>query len=521
MRLAALAQQAPCVLALRGSGEVEVSGVADDSRRVTPGDLYVAVRGTQADGVDYIAQALGRGAVAVAVRSSVASRLPESLPLLLVDDDRLASGQLAAAFAEFPQRVLRSVGITGTNGKTTTATLARALLQRDDRRVGFLGTIGYDLGGTQLVARETTPGGVRLIGYLQAMRAAGLDHLVMEVSSHALDQRRTASIDFEVGVLTNITRDHLDYHGTLAAYRAAKRRLFSGLPPHGTAVLNADEPAAREMARATEARRLWYGLGSGDVRAEGLVCDARGARMQLVMPDGRAELRLPLVGLYNVSNALAAAAAAWSLGVPTDVIAAGLEQGRGVPGRLERVEAGQDFGVLVDYAHTEDALETVLETLRPLVSGRLIVAFGCGGDRDRGKRPAMGAAARRWADAIVLTSDNPRSEDPQRIISEVATAFSEGDPLYTEVDRRRGIACALSLASSGADMVLIAGKGHEDYQELGSGRRLPFDDRLVARELIGERLAAVVPEELVESGEIDVVELDSGELASSGEGGQA
>ncbi len=511
MRIAALAEQSACVRRYDGPVDLEVGGVEEDSRRVLDGDLYVAIAGTRLSGLDFVEAALARGAVAIACEEAGRSRVPAGVPVLVVDNGRVAASQLASVLSDHPQRALRVVGVTGTNGKTTTATLCRQILDASGRRTGLLGTVAYDLGAEVLASRETTPGGVRLVGYLAAMRKSGLTHLAMEVSSHALDQHRTAGIDFACAVLTQITRDHLDYHGSFEAYRDAKAKLFEGLSESATAVLPLSLECGRHMAERTRARVIGYGrdgeparfatasrepseLSGGRstaseqaLRVHGQILEmtSTGTRLRVAFPDGAAVVRLPLPGLYNVDNALAAAAAAWALDVPTSQIVTALEHARGVPGRLEAVHAGQPFPVLVDYAHTDDALASVFGALRPLVPGKLIACFGCGGDRDTGKRALMGAVAREWADHVVLTSDNPRSEDPASILAQIASAFAPDDPVDVVIDRKDGIARALSLATGPDDLVLIAGKGHEDYQEFAGARRVPFDDRLVARALLG------------------------------------
>jgi UDP-N-acetylmuramoyl-L-alanyl-D-glutamate--2,6-diaminopimelate ligase len=387
------------------------------------------------------------------------------------------------------------VGITGTNGKTTVAHLIRACLQSDRRHVGLLGTIAYEFGGRRLPATTTTPDPVRIQGYLREMADRFASACVMEVSSHALDQDRVRGVRFSTAVFTNLTQDHLDYHGTMAQYGAAKARLFAGLQPGATAVLNLDDRASALMAEALPSgvRTIGYGLHPrAEVRAEDLRPGPDGTRFELLMPHGRVELFFRLVGMHNVQNALAAAAAALSLGVSELTVASALEDARPVPGRLELVEAplGGPAGVrvFVDYAHTPDALEQVCSCLGALSEKRLIVVFGCGGDRDRSKRAPMAAAVARHADVGYLTSDNPRSEDPEAILSDMERGLgSASGTFYRVADRAEAIRCAVAEAQEG-DVVLLAGKGHETYQILRDSV-VPFDDRQEAARALAAREA--------------------------------
>ncbi len=490
IELSSLLKQLPDLTLVRGPAEMSIGGVEEDSRRIYPGDLFVAVEGTRVDGVNFIPEALRRGAVAVATEPDVHLELPSRIAQLCIRNGRVAAARLASASLGNPERSLVSIGVTGTNGKTTTTHLIRHIMRHAGFPTGFLGTTGHRIGNEQRASVETTPGGVRLINYLAAMREAGERFVAMEVSSHALDQGRTATLNFGAGVLTNITADHLDYHGDRTAYKRAKARLFESLESSAWAVINHDDPAGSWLSQITSAHVLSYGLQGGDVRGRILSETAGRTVFNLIFPDGGSTVRLPMLGRYNVSNALAAAATTWALGIPGHDVAAALQCVPPVPGRLEPVRGGQSFPVLVDYAHTEDALRCVLRTLRPLVRGKLIVAFGCGGDRDKSKRPKMGAVARKWADTVILTSDNPRSENPRRILLDAAKAFEPGDDYTCLVDRGNAIRRAISRAEGPEDLVLIAGKGHEEYQELEGGRLIPFDDREIARAALQQKITS-------------------------------
>ncbi len=467
---------------LRGpvTGEVEITGVTADSRVVRPGMLYVAVRGATVDGHHFVAEAVSRGAGAVATEQLSGSGVAE----LLVEDGRRAAVSLGRAWYGDPGRRLTLIGITGTNGKTTTTALVRHLLNQSGL-AGSIGTLGaFDGAGDPVESTAgslTTPGPIDLQATLADMVARGVTQVAMETSSHSLDQGRLDGLSYAAGVFTNLTRDHLDYHGTMDAYLAAKLRLDGLLAPDGVQVVNADDPAWRALPRGP--RRLSFGIRQpADVTASQVVLDHSGSRFLMETPAGRAEVRLPLLGEFNVANALAAAAAALALGLPPEAVAARLSAAPQVPGRMERL-ADQPAVILRDYAHTPDALERALEALRPLTPGRLIVVFGCGGDRDRGKRPVMGRIAAALADLAVVTSDNPRTEDPLAIITEVEQGMGQASH-HRAVDRREAIAMALTSAGPG-DTVLLAGKGHETYQVVGT-EKLPFDEREIVLGLLGE-----------------------------------
>jgi UDP-N-acetylmuramoyl-L-alanyl-D-glutamate--2,6-diaminopimelate ligase len=461
------------------SPELMITGLCDDSRRIEPGQLFIARRGVEIDAARYVEEAIARGAVAVLAERS----LSDDIACATCSDPSAALGALAARWYGEPGRSVDVVGITGTNGKTTTAFLLKAILSAAGHAPSLVGTVYNEIGGQRRTSTHTTPDALTLHALLSETRAAGGRSLVLEVSSHALEQRRVAGIAPKVGVFTNLSQDHLDYHGSLERYRAVKRRLFEGLEGGATAVLNAGDPCSVDFAAAGPARLLRYGF-SPDLELVAEVGRERitGSELQLRY-QGRVErLELPMVGRYNVENALAATGAALALGVPLELCAKALDRGAteglGVPGRLERVSEPQPPAVFVDYAHTEDALARVLETLRPLTSGHLRVVFGCGGDRDKGKRPKMAAAVAARADEAIVTSDNPRSEDPEAIARDVLRGFG-GAPCRVVLDRAEAIAAAIDDARVG-DVVLIAGKGHEQEQVVGAERRA-FCDRATAR----------------------------------------
>jgi len=474
-------------------GSVEVSALAYDNRCVGPGTLFFCVPGFSADGHDFAADAVGRGAVALVVERPLGLGVPE----VVVPSVRAAMGPAAARFHGDPTAELDVVGITGTNGKTTTAFLVRALLEAAGRRCGLLGTVTSVVGGVERPVQRTTAEAIDLQRDFRAMREGGDAACAMEVSSHALALGRADAIRFAAAIFTNLTQDHLDFHATMEDYFQAKRRLF--LPtgdeqwePPRTAVVNVDDPYGRRLADELAAAgrpALTFAIEhEADYRAVAVEGGFAGSSFTAQTPEGPLALRTPLPGRFNVANVLGAVAAVRALGVPPETIAAALPQAGRVPGRFEPVEEGQPFAVLVDYAHTPDSLENVLRAARELTAGRLHCVFGCGGDRDRGKRPLMGAIAARLADRTVVTSDNPRSEDPGAIVEEIlagipAAKLRPAGDVTAEVDRRAAIAAALAAAAPG-DVVVIAGKGHEQGQELAGGEKVPFDDVAVAREAL-------------------------------------
>lgn len=458
-------------------------GVRTDSRRVQSGDLFCAVRGTVGDGHLHLGTAARSGAVAALVEQPVRD---VHLPQWRVTDARRAAAFAAAVVWADPWEEMRVVGVTGTNGKTTSVAILRHLFaQRGPAAsIGTLGAVGPD--GRTLPGSEglTTPGPAELAEWFRRLRREGASAVAMEVSSHALHQERVAAVRFDAAVFTNLTRDHLDYHGTVEEYRAAKLRLAGLLKPDGALALNADDPAW-EGVRAPGHRLVRFGSAAdAEVRAERVRAGPPGMEWVLALPQGRFPVRLPLWGAYNVDNALGAAAALWGLGWQGEEIAAGLATLPQVPGRLERLPTPPGkAAVVADYAHTPDALARALAALRPLAPGRLIVVFGAGGDRDRGKRPEMGRAAQAGADVVIVTSDNPRTEDPERIADDIEGGM-DGAPHLRIVDRREAIRCALAEAGEG-DVILLAGKGHETYQIRGT-EAYPFDERDIVRELLSE-----------------------------------
>ena len=460
---------------------VEVSGVQQDSRAVRPGDLFVAWSGSSHDAHDFLDGAVAAGAAAAIVERPVPG---VAVPQIRVDNARLAAAVASGFVAGDPWRQLRTVGVTGTNGKTTTTLLLRGLLGRDApcAAIGTLGVVGPDGRVEDGTSGLTTPGPVRLAEWLAALANSGVGGVVVESSSHALDQFRLDGIRFDVAAFTNLTRDHLDYHGSRERYLAAKARLLELGKDGATAVINADDDAWSVLRHTGPV--LTYGTRAGaDLRATALRLSSRGSSFELAWQGARYPVELPLPGAFNVSNALCAAACALALGQKPETVAAGLAEATPVPGRLECIVRGP-FDVFVDFAHTPDALNQVLKALRPLVSGRLIVVFGAGGDRDPTKRSEMGAAVSRHADIVVVTSDNPRTEDPAAIVAQVSAGVTAADPVEI-VSRREAIRWALGRARPG-DAVLLAGKGHETYQIVGT-ETLPFDERQIVRGMLEER----------------------------------
>jgi UDP-N-acetylmuramoyl-L-alanyl-D-glutamate--2,6-diaminopimelate ligase len=463
-----------------GAPEVEILGLAYSTAGVSPGALFFCVPGFRADGHDFAPEAVERGAVALVCERPLGLGVPE----VLVEDVRAAMGPVAARFYGDPTAELDVVGITGTNGKTTTAFLVRHLLEATGVRTGLLGTVKRVVGGVEEQVERTTPEAVDLQATFRRMLDAGDRACAMEVSSHALELGRASGIRFACRVFTNLTQDHLDFHPTMEDYFLAKRRLFEGAGP---VVVNADDEYGRRLAAELDEAVTFAVERDADYRAEDVRFDLTGARFTCETPDGTIPMESPLPGLFNVQNVLAAVASVRAVGVPLEGIPDALASFGRVPGRFEPVDEGQDFGVLVDYAHTPDSLENVLRAARTIARGRLHVVFGAGGDRDTSKRPLMGAAARELADRVIVTSDNPRSEDPAAIVAQVLEGA--GPDAESEVDRRRAIELAVDSADAG-DVVVIAGKGHEQGQEFEAGRKEPFDDVTVAREALRARLGA-------------------------------
>jgi UDP-N-acetylmuramoyl-L-alanyl-D-glutamate--2,6-diaminopimelate ligase len=469
--------------------DVEVRSLAYDSRQVRSGELFIALKGLKAAGTDFATEAIARGAVAVV--SDQPAQGPTSVPWVVVEDARQAMAVLAAEFYAHPSRSMSVVGITGTNGKTTTAYLMRSVFEAAGIKCGLLGTVTYLVGDEEQTASRTTPEAPEVQRMLRLMVERDCGACVMEVSSHALALRRADETRFAAGVFTNLTRDHLDYHGDMESYFAAKKRLFEMLPPGAPGVINIDDPRG-DALRKIVSRPVTYAInkpadvtpGPLSLTWEGLAFDAR-------TPRGSVHIRSKLVGRPNVSNILATVSTAVALDLSSTAIERGLSSLEAVPGRFQVVSGRQDdITVVIDYAHTDDALRNLLETARPLAQSRVITVFGCGGDRDRTKRPLMGAVAARLSDVVVITSDNPRSEDPARIVEEIKRGVQTpsdraATPCFTIVDRTEAIQFAIKTAEAG-DLVLLAGKGHEKSQLIG-GRELPFDEAEIAREALERR----------------------------------
>lgn len=461
-------------LDLPGIPNVEILGIQEDSRRVRTGDLFVARPGTQTDGANFVSDAHARGAVAVVTRRKITDC---PLPQIALDDPAAAS-VLANLFYGNPGSRLKVLGVTGTNGKTTTTYLIRHLLKHAAIRCGLIGTVEIDDGRSQRESSMTTPGPVETAELIAAMRDKGCRACAIETSSHALDQGRVAGIRYAAAVFMNLSGDHLDYHKTMEDYAAAKAKLFESLDAGAVACVNNDDDWSARMIEKCPARVIRFGFERGsDYRARDIAVTSRGSNFVLATPDGKAEVRMQLIGKHNIENALAASAVVGEVfGLTVHQISAGLRDAPGAPGRLQAVRAGQPFAVLVDYAHSDDALRNVLSALRPLARGKLRVLFGCGGDRDRSKRPRMARVAQELADVIYVTSDNPRTENPRQILDDIVGGLpaDSSKSVLVEIDRRAAIECVLADAQPD-DVVLIAGKGHEKYQIVGTTRH-HFDD---------------------------------------------
>ncbi len=488
------------IVRTEGNLDVVVSAITDDSRDVTPGGVFVAVKGQRTDGHAFVDQACRQRAGAVVVQAPfrVPSRFARDAgpAWVTVNDSRKALGRLAARFFRDPSRTLTVVGVTGTNGKTTVTHVSQAILTSGGYRTGLIGTVGYHLGAEVRATSHTTPGAVSLQSLLHRMVEAGMDTAVLEVSSHALALDRVEGCAFDIVVFTNLTRDHLDFHGDMESYYQTKLRLFQeGAAPHSAArpkraIINIDDDRGVRLTAETPIPVWTCSIRRrADIQAQCVALSLEGTRFTAHTPLGAVEIRTTLVGEHNVSNLLAGIGVGLACGLSLEAVQEGIRTFQAVPGRFERVDAGQAFSVIVDYAHTEDALARFLDTARQLRTGRLLTVFGCGGDRDRGKRPKMGRVAAQRSDAVFLTSDNPRTEDPDAILRDIEQGVLELAELERGAwsvipDRRAAIQAALREARPG-DMVLIAGKGHEDYQIIG-GARLHFDDREVARELLAD-----------------------------------
>ncbi|CAM3575311.1 UDP-N-acetylmuramoyl-L-alanyl-D-glutamate--2,6-diaminopimelate ligase [Marinicrinis lubricantis] len=477
-----------------GDPETEIQGLAADNRKVRPGDLFICIRGYQFDGHEFAADAVERGAAALVTEQKLALDIPQ----LIVKDTRYAMSVIAAHFYGYPSSELKVIGVTGTNGKTTITYLMERILEDQGKKLGLMGTIQTKIGGEVFESKNTTLESLDLQRNLRKMRDSGAEYAVMEVSSHALELGRVKGCDFKTAIFTNLTQDHLDFHETMENYRDAKSLFFSRLGNTFTpdvnrrkvAVLNADDPASKVFARVTSAQVITYGIDQeADVRATNIRITHQGTMFQVESFAGHASITLKLIGKFSVYNALAAIAAGLAEGFALEDIQTSLEKVSGVNGRFEAVMEGQPFLVVVDYAHTPDSLENVLATIKDFAKGNIISVFGCGGDRDRTKRPVMGEIAAKYSDYVFVTSDNPRTEDPSLILADIEPGVVRGglspEQYSMIVDRKEAIEAAIEMASH-EDVVLIAGKGHETYQEV-NGIRTDFDDRIVAKHAIRRR----------------------------------
>ena len=484
--LASLLDLLPKVQVL-GSTEKVITDVTADSRTVQAGSLFIALRGATVDGHKFLAMAAQKGAVAALVEE-VPPEIPAGVTLLVVADTRAAMEIITPYFYDYPGKQLRMIGVTGTNGKTTTTNIIRTILRKAGHKVGLIGTINIMIEDQETVSHNTTPDVVDLQKNLYAMVCAGCDYCVMEVSSHALALQRVAGIEYDCAVLTNITQDHLDFHKTMENYRDAKSLLFEhltdGNKPNKNAVFNMDDASSSVIKERTKARVLTYGKGKdNDIYPLNFTVAPKAMQLALATPVGEMDLELKITGEFNVYNVMGAVAAMLAENISKEIIVSVLDGFAGVPGRFQLVEAGQPYTVIVDYAHTPDGLENVLHTARSITKGKLWVVFGCGGDRDNKKRPIMGGLALELADKVVVTSDNPRTEDPERIIDEIFTALQNvpaGKEVFRLSDRREAINFALAHAAA-EDVIMIAGKGHENYQIL-KDRTIHFDDKEVVLE---------------------------------------
>lgn len=486
MKLADLIKNLPAP-AIQGDAACEIEGIAQDSRTVKNGDLFICVKGTRYDGHQYLKQAAQSGAVAALVEDLPAENFGLTIVQLPVTAGVIK--EVAGAFYGYPDRKLKLIGIVGTNGKTTTTYLMKSILEAANFKVGLIGTIVNLIGNQIIETHNTTPGVLELQKLFAQMVQAGVEYVVMEVSSHSIAQARIAGLSFRAGIFTNITQDHLDYHGTFEEYLRVKTKFFVDLPMTSWAAINSDDNRSGHIIDRTPAKVMTYGIEKpATVKAEGIQLAPSGVSYTALTPLGKIKLDLKLTGFFNIYNSLGALTAGLSLGIDPQAIKSGLEAVNGVPGRFQLVPGAAQFGVIVDYAHTPDGLENILKTGRGLSPRKLLLVFGCGGDRDRTKRPIMGAIASKMADFTIITSDNPRSENPGQIIKEIEAGFQNASPqkhYLTEVDRTAAIKKIIAMAGPG-DLVLIAGKGHETYQDFGD-HRIHFDDREVAAEALKEK----------------------------------
>lgn len=479
-----------------GNLDIEISNVASDSRKVTPGTLFIAIRGLKTNGHFYIKDALAKGAAALIIEKMPDDiALPFATTIITVHDSRKAIAQVAIIFYRNPSEEINLIGITGTNGKTTTTYLIRSILEDSNNRVGLIGTVSYSIGNKIFPAAHTTPEAMEFQGLLRNMVDEGCNFAVTEVSSHALALQRVHGTNFSAAVFTNLTQDHLDFHADMEDYFQAKALLFLSMSSQNRGVINIDDPYGKRLPGMMKCSTYSYGLNKkADIRGEDISINMNGLEFNAITPVGNIHIKSRLVGIYNVYNILASVGVAISYNIPSEKIASGIASLTSVPGRFERIDSGMGFNVVVDYAHTENALRLLLEAASGFTLQRIITVFGCGGDRDRGKRPLMGKAGMELSDYVIVTSDNPRTEDPLKIIEEIeagmkdtinkANIKSSGYKIIP--DRRSAIEEAINMAEEG-DLVVIAGKGHEDYQIIGS-KKFRFDDREEVRLAIRKRM---------------------------------
>ncbi len=475
-----------------GNPDIEIEGLAYNSKEIRPGYLFIALKGNTLDGHNFVEEAIRKGASAVVMEKIMP--IHPSISFIIVPNSRNAMSKLSAKFYRYPFEKINLTGITGTNGKTTTSYILESILQSSGAKPGVIGTINYRFPGHTIAAPITTPESLDLMQILRRMANAGVTDVVIEVSSHALQQGRVRDCPFKTAIFTNLTRDHLDYHGSMENYFQAKSRLFMGLKKRSqgdaTAIINTDDPKGKELAKLVCKNVVTYGLkDTCNIKAKMIRAGRTGIIAKLVMPSGETEIHSPLIGKFNIYNILAAAAAAYSMGIDMEAIKTGISRLEHIPGRLEMVKNSQSLTIVVDYAHTPDALDKVLKALRPLVSGRIITLFGCGGDRDSGKRYEMGRVAGTLSDMVFITTDNPRTEDPYSIASQVKKGVQDvlnGSRCIVDLDRKSAIKRAVKTIDKN-DLLLIAGKGHEDYQIIGKHKK-NFDDRIVAMKAAAERI---------------------------------
>ncbi|MBU0671501.1 MAG: UDP-N-acetylmuramoyl-L-alanyl-D-glutamate--2,6-diaminopimelate ligase [Candidatus Margulisbacteria bacterium] len=473
---------------------MEFTGISYDSRKVKPGNVFVAIPGLKVDGTDFIAQAIERGATTIVAEKEV--EVPAGIDLQKVPSARRALAHLANKFYDYPSRKLKLIGITGTNGKTTTAYFIESILKAAGHQVGMIGTVGARINGKEIPTVLTTPESLELQALLAQMVEQGVTHVVMEVSSHALALERVAGCDFDIAIFTNLTHDHLDFHKTKEEYLNIKRKLFEMLKADGIAIVNVDDPASHHFISAVKGEVITFGVTQAkhELRStkhnefDTNVSDVFIKRGEMALRINSVEIRTSLIGLPNVYNIVAAYQCGLALGVQPNIIKKGIESLKSVPGRFERIDCGQNYSVIVDFAHSPDALQKLIETYRPLTKGKIILVFGCPGDRDKDKRPLMGKLAVKLADFTIVTTDDPHSEKPEKIIEEILQPIKQHGPkIASFVDRRKAINKALAMAEKG-DTVLIAGRGHEKYQDF-DGLKVAIDDKEAVQEILASYMS--------------------------------